>query len=508
MTHQEIDKSYAQSLPDILKLIEYIIEVYGNDIYLDKDKLSHLILELATFDEAEVNTYREAIIKHNISVEIYKSVSYEIEHSASFVNSHITSIIELSKITETFSEEKSREIIKNLTKPLALNTTLGYTLDQEHSSLIRVLYSLNGKRLERVSSGYGNHLAIKEGTEVICNEAFFSAYDLGMIEIPASLTKIGRRPFKDARSIHRIYVSPQNNRFISVDGVLIDKISNELIASFPLHYKTHYKIPDNIVTINEAAFYLNENLKYLSIPESVAHIGIDAFTWCTNLKYVELSPSNPNYSFKDGAIYSKDFKKLLHVIPGYDIKVFEIPDTVTYIGATAFSTCKNIKKINIPESVVEIGDRAFSSSGIQEIEIPGSVTTIGKHLFNGAVWLQKVKLPNTIKTIPDFMFYNCNSLKEIDIPDSVEIIDFCAFDYCENLEKVNLSKSLKIIGISAFDCCFSLSHIDLPPSLEYIDMRAFGSCPLTYVRISKNTIFNGGISGIYLDDENLEIVYY
>lgn len=64
------------------------------------------------------------------------------------------------------------------------------------------------------------------------------------------------------------------------------------------------------------------------------------------------------------------------------LETVEIPDNITYIGASAFSNCISLKNVKISDSVTEIGNYAFSRcSALEGVEIPNSVITIGSSLF-------------------------------------------------------------------------------------------------------------------------------
>ena len=61
-----------------------------------------------------------------------------------------------------------------------------------------------------------------------------------------------------------------------------------------------------------------------------------------------------------------------------------MPNTVTDIGESAFSSCNFLSNVSVPDSVVNIGDYAFGyCQYLESITIPNSVTTIGLEAFNG-----------------------------------------------------------------------------------------------------------------------------
>jgi len=80
-----------------------------------------------------------------------------------------------------------------------------------------------------------------------------------------------------------------------------------------------------------------------------------------------------------------------------------IPDSVTSIGAYAFSECRGLKSITIPNSVTSIGSHAFwNCRGLKSITIPDSVTSIGDEAFWGCTWLKSVTThKHTIIVIDD-----------------------------------------------------------------------------------------------------------
>ena len=67
------------------------------------------------------------------------------------------------------------------------------------------------------------------------------------------------------------------------------------------------------------------------------------------------------------------------------VKSITIPDGVTKIGDSAFSSCESLQSIDIPNSVTEIGDSAFEDCySLQSIDIPNSVTLIEDRAFRAA----------------------------------------------------------------------------------------------------------------------------
>ena len=145
-----------------------------------------------------------------------------------------------------------------------------------------------------------------------------------------------------------------------------------------------------------------------------------------------------------------------------------IPDSlfgrkITRIGDRSFDTSYakySAKSIIIPESVTYIGDYAFSSCiKLENVTIPDSVVHIGESAFSSCSSLNDISLPKYISEIKDGTFYGCSSLTAITIPENVTSIGDWAFNHCEMLSSVTIPKNVISIGEEAFFNCYSLSEI-------------------------------------------------
>ena len=111
-----------------------------------------------------------------------------------------------------------------------------------------------------------------------------------------------------------------------------------------------------------------------------------------------------------------------------------IPDSMTFIGQSAFKGCKALESINIPDSVIFISMYAFQNcESLKSITIPDSVTKIKWGAFSGCKSLKSIAIPDGVTKIGNFAFWGCESLKSITISNSVTSIEDCAFDGCNNL---------------------------------------------------------------------------
>ena len=282
-----------------------------------------------------------------------------------------------------------------------------------------VKYSRDGKKLLKASSSLcGKEYVVREGTEVICDDAFSWCEYLQSVTIPNSVTKIGYEAFSWCEYLQSVTIPN------SVTSIGYEAFS----WCYSLQSVT---IPNSVTSIGDGAFYSCYSLQRVTIPNSVRNIGNHAFSSCESLQSVT------------------------------------IPNSVTSIGDGAFNGCKSLQSITIPNSVRNIGNNAFHGCNIcfficnstyfqnddvclfnkdktaivSRIKdcvnyiIPNSVTKIGDEAFSWCESLQSVTIPNSVTKIGDYAFRFCGSLQSVTIPNSVTKIGDEAFGWCEHLDE-------------------------------------------------------------------------
>ncbi len=176
--------------------------------------------------------------------------------------------------------------------------------------------------------------------------AFGNCDNLRSVELPASVTVIESFGFSDCYSLISVKM-PEN----------LEKI--ESWAFRDCGNLSSIEIPDKTRKIGEEAFQNCAGLDSIEIPASVISIGNSAFGYCSGLRSIKVDKNNTAYSSEDGVLFDKEKTTLLCYPIGKKQTVYEIPEGVTKIEDTAFSTCTSLRGVGIPKSVTGIDDYAF-----------------------------------------------------------------------------------------------------------------------------------------------------
>ena len=171
----------------------------------------------------------------------------------------------------------------------------------------------------------------------------------------------------------------------------------------------------------------------------------------------------------------------------------KLPDGRIVVGVSekAFFRCDGIESVNLPATVNTIGAYAFAwCSDLESIIAPG-VVFIEERAFMGCKKLLRISLSRRLESIEDKAFSYCTAIKDIVLPDSLFFMGTGVFEGCKSLESATLPARLREISNSTFNACMNLKRVILPASLKYIDEYAFAYCiSLEGMRINRTVIVN------------------
>ena len=151
-----------------------------------------------------------------------------------------------------------------------------------------------------------------------------------------------------------------------------------------------------------------------------------------------------------------------------------IPDTVKTSGKRAFYGCTGLTEMTIPASVTSIGTQIFYKASNLATVYYNSTYGSSSNPFLNLAHIQKVVFGGN--SVPSYILQNASGLKEVVIPDSVTSIGKYAFYNCTSLESVTIGDSVTSIGDDAFYNCTSLTSIEIPDSVTSIGSLAFYNC--------------------------------
>lgn len=371
----------------------------------------------------------------------------------------------------------------------------------------------------------------------------------GEIVVPETITHLGKTYSIIAIAKKAFY----NNELVTSVFIPNSVTSIESVSCYNPYNSTwlYYGAFQNCSNLNNV--WMSENVRNIGcyaffgcpcyaetviIPNYVKSIGMNAYSSenvifnadscivAGGLFYPDNPAGEPTSTSSFPNMTSISFGSNVKVLPGYlfsslNPTIVDIPASVTVLSKGAFSGCTNLEKVNNIENVLDIGEQAFykcwslkditlnttitniknetfMSCGLEFIEIPNSVITIGRGAFCGSR-LHSIAWSNSLDTIGESAFMSCQYLTEVDIPNSVSTIGNGAFERCyaltsvsigeavtstghktfygcQELSSVSFGNSVKTIGVETFRNCGSLTEIVLPSSISLIYDNAFQSC--------------------------------
>ena len=245
--------------------------------------------------------------------------------------------------------------------------------------------------LTKVKGDYAN-LAIPNTVEIIRDRLFYENNVLESILIPNSVLEIWDEAFYECVNLEHVVLSNRLTKIGEYSFCGCEKLEHITFfeglkeiggdAFLNCQKLTEISLPEGLEWIGDNAFR-GCSLTSVRIPASVKSIGANAFA-CESFVHIEVDENNPWLKSIDGNLYSKDGKTLIRYAVGKNEETFVISNTVTRIGESAFSFC-NLTNIVLPDTITDIYSWAFAGcKKLQRLEIPCSVSNIGKCIISGS----------------------------------------------------------------------------------------------------------------------------
>jgi hypothetical protein len=279
----------------------------------------------------------------------------------------------------------------------------------------------------------------------------------GSIVLPDNIRTIGRVAFYGCSGVTGSLTLPQNLESMGWG------------AFWWLEYMTGpITIPQGVTRIEENTFFANRRITSYTIPASVTYIAQRGLGSGFMLESIYVDEDNPNYYVENNALIERDSKILL-----LGTKNTIIPDDVVEIGIAAFhfaAYAQNAQPLVIPNSVKIINDAAFHVACFPSISLPDSLIYIGNSAFVGDNTIVQSDLPQTLTHIGSLAFGNCWFVDGgVSIPEGIDTIASNTFNN-SHITSVSIPTTVVSIGEKAFYECDELQSItcynSIPPVLD------------------------------------------
>lgn len=264
-------------------------------------------------------------------------------------------------------------------------------------------------------------VVLPQGLRRIGSYAFENCYGLLDFNIPDSVDSIGAWAFRNSSAAKRIdyvyYVDGWAVGFYKIGGkgkslVISENIIGIADDAFSGHGGDYFKsitLPNGLLYIGEHAFLGNKAVTQLEIPNTVTHIGANAFSY-TGIESLTI----PASVVKIGSPYNNEYR--------YD----GIPPL---LECNAFITSNSLKSITVDENnpvyysegncVIERSTMMLIA-GCADSTPPEGVTEICEYVFSGINGLTEIYVPASVKKFGELAFCESKNLVKINYGGTVE----------------------------------------------------------------------------------------
>lgn len=198
----------------------------------------------------------------------------------------------------------------------------------------------------------------------------------------------------------------------------------------------HVIVPEGVIRIGSCAFSGCDNLNTIELPQSLKLIESGAFSGCTQLEeiklpqFIEVESLSPDLSPFSGCDNLKRVivgDKILEINGPEDLAA--LPQKIQELQYSDFIVNNNVleeywgsdKTVLIPKDVKVIGDHAFAENdSVTKIVIPNSVTYVDATAFENCKNLEQIEAPqhllrNIYENNPNVVVINNSDIQEITI---------------------------------------------------------------------------------------------
>lgn len=417
--------------------------------------------------------------------------------------------------------------------------------ERVYSAQNGMLLSADGKTLLYYPAGKTDTtVVLPDSVTSIGDKAFYKSTKIKTFAVPARLQYIGESAFEgcggntygletltfeggegdaDLRIEDRAFYGCQKIKTLT----LTENVRYLGVAAFGGTYITEVTVNSNgSVTFKDGAFVSDlggSSVKTLHIGKGLANVDISAVFGGTNAVLATVTVDKENsyyYEGSDGVIYDKHLSeeqvniptKILYY-PMLKEGEYELPGSITTIGANVFVGRKKLTKVTIGANVTEIGNAAFKdctaltevvwkkpAASAEGVTAEEQALTLGDNVFSGCYGFTAFVLPARVTSIGDGAFQNCKYMTTFTFEDGTGALTIGAkaFSGCNALTALALREGVVSVGDGAFANCAELVSVSLPASVErlgtWAEVQEEGSETKKYTFVSMDLFKTTGVS--------------
>ena len=226
------------------------------------------------------------------------------------------------------------------------------------------------------------------GTETICDKAFEGCTGLKAVSFPAGVRRIGAGAFSGCTGLATVAL-PEGVEEVeagafsgaSVKSLYFDNADGGLLDAFS-----------------------KESLRTLYLGADARGITGERLGDCLSLSALLVAKGNPEYAVDGaGALYDKDFTRLIKYPAGAAASCYTVPATVRTVDAKAFAHATALREVVFQGPVTEIGEDAFDwCIALERVVFPSGAGTVGAGAFRVCPSLETLRFEGTGHAVPTF----------------------------------------------------------------------------------------------------------
>lgn len=233
---------------------------------------------------------------------------------------------------------------------------------------------------------------------ITIGEAAFYNTDIAHVTAKGAIHSIGNQAFQSCQQLQTVTLTNGTKQ-----------IGESAFSG--CDYLQSVQLPDELEFIGKQAFLNCPKLDNITIPNGVTNLPSKLFSGCTSLQTISIADSVSSVAadaFSDTALINST-------------------EPVRYADRWVIDANSNLTEVTIKEGTIGIADNVFSETleiyhKLTSVYLPDSLQYIGNSAFNNCQNLENIILPNNLKIIECSAFYNCWHLKNLILPQTVSEI--------------------------------------------------------------------------------------